>query len=590
MNTRSSRRTLKHLASDHDFVLDASPPPRRRGLWAFVSSHPSLSAALFTGVSFSLAAILCTYLLSRQLLECPLWALHCDKADEWTVNNLGTVQGVVTFVYLIGLACLSYVVHNLCEAAIWPLLSRDRFTLRQVDEFLTTSRGILVSSPSAFLSIKSSATRFVLACAVAVTLIPFAGAPLVGYAYVLRWKSIQLQGHYQPGGGITELYAQTDPPTSMMVDVLANYASWASNSSSEPLPDLREWYVDRSTLQSRGDFVARAVRFQQAISCGPHQLQQVIRDGLAWNAFTTNMTQSSGGRSGRNSSAEIWVRPSAQLTLWADDFSFVSANRTSATVVFAALNGTIEGGTWTPLYLGNITGASAVACAIDIEAIDDVLKVGKNAPGYTASSPVLSSLETLRIGSASEEGINQLLLWFAMAPQMAGSSVDGTQPMFYNSSSTNLPVPYTSSDPEKNLWTTEGIEAFIRLSIGALSQATSTTGAQDNQQVTLTSVISERKLDSSRAVLLVILPVLLLGITVLLGVWNAWAHHRNKIPVMRLAGVDELLKSSQTQWVAENAGIDAAKTYLPSELGSLKVQYGIDQEGGAGLSRGVKKF
>ena len=590
-------REVRRLASDHDFVFQASPRPPQLGWWSFVATHLSLLTALCAGAIFTIVAIVYTNSTSRQVLDCPGWAIGCPSADDWTSEHLGTVQGIITLLFCIGLAALAYVALALCEAAVWPLLSRQVFTILGVEAYIATTRGSILSLPRALMSVKTVATGAILACAVAATLLPLAAAPLVGYAFTPTSVPVQLESNITTGGGISQLYAQTDPPTSVMVDVLAEYNSWATNPSTEPLPEYRGWYIDRETLSQRGSFSGGAIKLQTSITCQPQGVKQFGGDGLLWNAFKTNMTRTSGDLTGKegeeDKSGKIWVRSLPQLTVWVDNFAFVSPHRTKATLVFVAFNGTIEGGEWTPVLLGNTTGASSIACEVDIEAQDDILTVvepDSSAP-TTTPSPILSSLDHLKLSSAAAKGtsINEMLLWFSVAPLLVGSSVDGTQPMFFNSTTTNRAVPYTSSVSERNKWTTSGIQSFIRLSVGALAQATSTSLDTTTNQ-TLTSTITTRKMDPSRALLLIILPMLILGIAVAVGVWNVWVHRREGIPVMRMAGVGEVLKSAQTGYLRELASTDSAKAYLPHELGGVEVKYGVDKDGLVGLARSVRGF
>ncbi|KAK3385519.1 hypothetical protein B0H63DRAFT_394092 [Podospora didyma] len=588
MSSSPTPREVRRLASDHDFVLDARPAPRRLGWWAFVATHLSLPAALCAGLIFVIVAVSYTSTTSKKLLNCPPWALSCDKADEWTIDHLGTIQGIITLIYSIGMAALAFVALALCEVAIWPLLSKQLFTIRGLEAYLSTTRGSVMAVPTALMSIKTPATGLVISCAVTVILLPLAAAPLVGYAFTPTQQSVRLESNYTPGGGISALYAQKDPPTSVIVDVLAVYNPWAKDPSSEPMPTYRDWYIDRQTLCERGTFSAKAVRLQTSISCSPHKLQQLNKNGLWWNAFKTNLTRA-------NSSGEIWVRPFPQLTVWADNFTFLSTHRTKTTLVFAALNGTIDGGAWTLFTLGNMTGASAVACEVDIEAVDDILAVGDVPLSDNTNLPVLSSTGNLQTSTSTpnQTGNNEMLLWFTVAPLMAGTGVDGAQPMFYNSTDTNLPLPYTTQIAERNSWTVEGLETFIRMSIGALAQATSsssTATAQTARNQTITSTILTKKLSPSRALLLLILPFLVIGITTSMACWNVWTHHKGRIPVMRMAGVGEMLKSAQTKWMRDHAATDAAKTFLPNELGGLEVKYGVDKNGIAGLARSTRGF
>ncbi|KAL2174875.1 uncharacterized protein P884DRAFT_313858 [Thermothelomyces heterothallicus CBS 202.75] len=608
MTSSPTPRDVRRLASDHDFVYGAHPAPRRLGWWPFVATHLSLPAALIAGIIFVVVAIAYTTELSEQVLECPQWANHCRTADDWTVKNLGTVQGIITMVYMIGMASLAYAALGLCEATVWPLLKIQSFTINGLNAYLSVTRGSVMLAPRAVMSVRSSAAGFVLACALFVTLLPFAAPPLIGYAYSPTSQAVELESNYTSGGGISELYAQTNPLTSVMVRVLAEYNTWATEPSSEPMPEYRDWYIDRAALDERGNFTARAVRFQTSISCRPLRVEQLNKDNLWWNAFRTNLTGAgkppqtqSEEVEQEDASTEVWVSPQAQLTLWADSYEFVSDRRTRSTLVFAALDGTIEGGSTTPIVLGNLTTASSVACDVEIEPVDDVLSVGNPPISPSSSSsdtaaglPVLSSAKTLALSpdAPPQTRLNELLLWFAVAPLLTGISVDGTQPMFANSSATGLPLAHTtssalpSSSPGSNHWTIPGLEAFIRLSIGALAEATTaTTNTAASGMTVLTTSKQTRKLERARALLLVIPPGAAVLAAAAAGVFGAVLHARLRVPVMRLAGSDlgEVLKSSQTAGLREVAGTDAAKPYLPHELGAVRVRYGVDPAGVAGF-------
>ena len=594
-------RDIRRLASDHDFVFGAHPRPKRLGWWPFIATHISIPAALLAGIIFVIVAIVYTSELTKQMFECPDWANYCRMADSWTIENLGIVQGIITMVYLIGMVALAYAALGLCEATVWPLLHKQSFTIKGLNAYLSTTRGSIMLSPAAIMAVRSPAAGFVLACALIVTLLPFSGPPLVGNAYSPTWQQVELESNYTTSSGIGELYAQTNPPTSVMVKVLTEYNTWAAGLSSEPLPEYRDWYIDREVLEERGGFIANAVRFQSSISCRPHEVTQLRRDNMWWNAFLTNMTRTNNltQTGNQNGGAEVWIRPQPQLTLWANDFEFVSERRTRTTLVFAAINGTIEGGSTTPLVLGNLTSVSSVACDVEIEAVDDVLSVGNHPiPTNTSGLPILSSIDTLIFNPAAPltTRLNELLLWFTVAPLMTSPSVDGTQPMFTNSSTTSLPLSYTttSSPSTHNTWTTAGLTTFIHLSIGALAQATTNSPPSTNNPpsttppptILLPTTPLLLHLSRPRTLLLLLPPLLTLTLTLALALYTSHLHAALHIPVMRRADLPELLKSSQTAWLREVAGTDAAKMYLPSELGGVRVGYGVGEGGVAGFVEG----
>ncbi len=582
MTTSPTPRDIRRLASDHDFVLAAHPAPRRLGWWPFVATHLSLPTALAAGIIFVVVAIVYTAKLSKQVLGCPSWANACPAADEWTIENLGIVQGIIAMVYLIGMAALAYAALGLCEATVWPLLHKQTFTVRGLDAYLSTTRGSIMSAPAAVMSVRSVAAGFVLASALTVALLPVTAPPLVGHAYSPTLQPVQLQSTYTPGGGISELYAQTNPPTSVLVRLIAEYDALATDPTSEAMPDFRDWYVNRKELSERGDFAAKAVRLQTTISCRPHQVQQLTKNNQWWNAFLTNMTRTNNAtQAGKNSSAEVWIRPEPQLTLWADSFEFVSDRRTRTTLIFAALDGNIEGGNTTSIFLGNLTTASSIACDVEIEAINDILTVGTNNPTTSPDTlPVLSSTDTLPLNAVTppQTRLSELLLWFTVAPLLTGPSVDGTQPSFTNSSTSHLPLPYTSStlSPNTNTWTTAGLTTFIRLSISALIQSTTFLPSTNPQTLTILTTPHLPALSHPRTLLLLFPPLLTLTLTILLALYTTHLHSSLSIPVMRLADLPELLKSAQTDWVREVGGTDAAKGFLPSELGGERVRFGVE--------------
>ncbi|CCC12942.1 hypothetical protein SMACR_06084 [Sordaria macrospora] len=595
-------REVHRLASHHDFIYDTSSKPRRLGWRAFVGRHLSLPAAFITGIIFVIVAIVFTTVTSKRPLECPDWAEDCRTVDRWTTEHLPTIQGVITLVYIIGLGALAYVALALCEAAVWPLLVKQTMTMRGLEAYLATTRGSILAAPRAFMEAKTVAMGVMLVCAVTSVLTPLAGIPLVGQAYTTMSREVELKSNYTPGGGLEESFQQTEAPSFANMGVLTTYNSWAMDPASEPLPEYQDWYVDREVLGTKGNLSARAVKLQTTVSCSPRTVEQLIRSGKPLNAFPTNWTRAniSSLRGEKRTPAEVYVRPQPELTGWADNFTFEASHRTKATLVFAALNGTIEGGKESNFTLGTMKSVSAIACEVIISATDDILTIGNpSSRADNTTLPTLSSLETLHTNTSNPStALNELLLWFTIAPILSAPSVSGAQPMFSNSTSTNRAVAYTGQAAQRNTWTIDGIESFIHLSIGALLQSTtaSQAGSTDNTTL-LTSTYPLQFLSRLRALLLLLLPLLLVTLIVCLSFYLSHIHARESIPVLRLAGPCELLKSSQTHWLREQAGTDAAKTYLPSDLGATTVRFGaVGKEGaemvglGDGNGRKVGSF
>ncbi|KAK3391333.1 hypothetical protein B0T20DRAFT_76935 [Sordaria brevicollis] len=587
-------REVHRLASHHDFIYDTSSKSRRLGWWAFVGRHLSLLAAFLVGIIFVIVAIVFTTVTSKRPLECPDWTEDCRTVDRWTAEHLPTVQGIITLVYVIGLGALAYVALALCEAAVWPLLVKQTMTIGGLEAYLATTRGSVLAAPRVLREVKTPAMGAMLVCAITAILTPLAGIPLVGQAYTPTTREIDLKSNYTSGGGLTESFQQTEAPSFANMGVLTTYNSWAMDPAAEPLPEYRNWYVDREVLSTKGDFSAWAVKLQTTVLCSPRAVEQLVRSGKPPNAFLTHWTRANASslKGEKRAPAEVYVRPHPQLTLWADNFTFEASHRTKATLVFAALNGTIEGGKQSSIALDGMNSVSAIACEVTVSASDDIMTVGNpSVHSDNATLPTLSSLETLHTNASSgSTALNELLLWFAVAPILSAPSVSGVQPMFSNSTSTNRAVAHTGQNAERNTWTIDGIQSFIHLSIGALLQSTTASSSQSGEDTTLlTATYPLEFLSRSRALLLLFLPLLLLSLIVFVSIYLSKVHARESIPVLRRAGLCELLKSSQTPWLREQTATDAAKTYLPSDLDTVTVKFGVvGKEGNemVGLSDG----
>ena len=148
-------RDLRQSAAAHEFVFGGpgQPNPRRLGLWHFLISHVSILAALVVGIICVVVSIVYTSNLGKRVLECPDWVRECPAADEWTVTHLGTIQGVMTLVYTIGMFALGYVALAFAETAVWAVLQKQSFTLKGLDAFVSATRGKIVAVPAAVLAV-----------------------------------------------------------------------------------------------------------------------------------------------------------------------------------------------------------------------------------------------------------------------------------------------------------------------------------------------------------------------------------------------------------------------------------------------------
>ncbi|KAK5193589.1 hypothetical protein LTR92_006960, partial [Exophiala xenobiotica] len=168
-------------------------------------------------------------------------------------------------------------------------------------------------------------------------------------------------------------------------------------------------------------------------------------------------------------------------------------------------------------------------------------------------------------------------------------------PLFYRWNDMGLPAAYTRAPyvtyAEANYtWSLLNVTNFIETSIGAVAQASAMNNA--NGSAIITSRASTKKLYEGRALYLIIpMMVIVLGQGVLLY-WSAHMHQTERLPIMRMASVSEILKSALTDFFVETARTN----HQPSEesqLGKVSVKFGWTNSEGtevAGLGRDVITF
>ncbi|ETS83103.1 hypothetical protein PFICI_04979 [Pestalotiopsis fici W106-1] len=564
-----------------------------KGLWQFIlASKWSISLSLAAGIAIEVGVIIFTFWLAQQrTLSCPDWAIDCKVPSRvtWIANHYQSTQGVVGACYSIGLTTQSYLAHSLSESAVWPLVTKQRFSLDKMDDYLALSRGALAAMPSVMKSARTKSTWFVSLIIGLAIICPLASTPLVGYVYEQINQPVQFAGNYTPGGGIGRVYRQTNGSEHLQAEALSLYASWAHGLVNETtlLDTYRDWYVRRDVLAQRGNMTVNAVRVQKNITC---QGVQVDYNPDSPYNFRTNMS-----RRDSDNAAEVQVGTIPKLTVWAHDYGFLSTTRTTATLIFSVLNGEIEGGAWTsidgwPL----VNGTSSIACDVDVEFVDETLRIGDG--GISSDSPVtISSVKQIHTADNSDPFGNnksEVALWFAVAPIICGISVGDRQPLFFNNSVTNLPDLEVTGNKVPAIFTADGIERFIDVAIGAMALGTSSHWSERNDSLTIKSSILQRKMHASRPPMLLILPLLLVLYTGLLAAWNARAHQQRRVPMMRMAGIAEVLKSSQSEEIKALATRDPQ---FPRQRAAFserpKMKFGVTPGDVVGLgSHGVRKL
>jgi hypothetical protein len=142
-------------------TTDLLPDPRsllkhRHGIRDFISHSPLILASAVTGVMLSMASFAFTYWLAHQIFVCPSWAVGCklEKSAVFMYRHLGQVQGFVSTIYGIGIGLIAYPTYQLAETTLWPMLVQKAMTLQDIERFLSTSRGSIVSSPLALWTLR----------------------------------------------------------------------------------------------------------------------------------------------------------------------------------------------------------------------------------------------------------------------------------------------------------------------------------------------------------------------------------------------------------------------------------------------------
>jgi hypothetical protein len=479
------------------------------------------------------------------------------------------------------MAAIAYAIYQLGETALWPTLAKRSYRFADIDTYLSASRGSIVSLLPALWRFRYGKSMAVMGCVTVTTLLLQANNVIVGYAFTKQNVTTEYQSIIKYGGGLgLPFYVDPQAPLPLGVAFASSlYASWSRNLSQEPMPDQRDFLIDRTKLSLVGDVSINAIKAEKSIVCTGRPLD-IVEDIAGGNrCFDATFDVFT------NHNRSVIVRLQPQMAVWVDNIAYKSATRTISTLIFAAVNGSIEGGVVTAttprMQRCDYQSISAVACNIDVTLFDDSFVVGDGGPTFATAS----SLEALSgpANSLSPYGsLGDLAAWLGLAIVTFGTSIEGAQPMF----ETNKPYPlvYTSTllATEGNTWTQDGLRDFVEIGSGALGltmmwqwfEATST----------VDSVLLTMRLQTWRSFLLLIPPLVLLLTLMLLAILDVQMHTATRVPVMRLALTSEIIKStrnSEMDKVVRNGKLDQDTL---AKLGSVKVRYGIVAEGYDGLS------
>jgi len=563
------------------------PAPPRTAIRHFVAQNPALLIALACGTVGATACFVFTWWLSRQRFSCPSWSVDCTVSPQlgWLVNNLGLVQGIVSAISEASLASMAYVVYVFGEAALWPLLARREYKLRDLDVFLSTSRGSAASLPMALWTWKSPDGLVVLLIVGLVTCLLKAESVIVGAAFTRQNVSTSYTSAYNIGGNTGVAFSQANPPTYMpaaMTLASSLYSSWAYGLSTEPLPDLRDFLVDRTNLSMIGNATIGAIQMDRSYTCVGQSIQLLSVSEVAAEDYILQVSANT------NTNTSVAIRMQAGMTTWVDNYDLFAPTRAVANVVFAVLGGQLNGSTVTDFSDNDImtsygySNISAISCTVDITLIDSIMVLGA---GVTDTTPVnTSTLATISGpgGPTDPDQLSNVALWLATAVTRYGFNIYGAQPVFHKSVSqesytfgpgaASLPVYFTSwgsAQLDDNSWSVDDLTSFLDVGAGAFAIAFSRQSYHDVAYIE--SEKDSLRLRTERAYIMLVPVILIMGLLALLVLITKWMNMRTRTPGMRLVQVCDVVRTTQTEDIKRAAG--------EGTLEGMWVRYGVSKSG-----------
>lgn len=364
------------------------------------------------------------------------------------------------------------------------------------------------------------------------------------------------------------------------------------------MPDQREFIVHRANLTDIGNITIAAARVEKEVSCSGFEFKpgdSELFDTADWHfSVPTRM----------NDSVSIRMQPA--MGVWIDDKGNRNGTSGWATMVFANVNGTIEGATYISpskrMAKRNITGISALACNVSVDIVDDQFCIGDSNAEQVAT---LSTLQTLDApGSkpyADVLNVSQIDTWLAVSPSTYGVSIHGAQHMWTKSSrlpfndTLHLPRAYTSrsSSTAAADWSLEEILNFIDIGIGALAMNILTSATiSETHNVTVTSTLAMPRLQTRRSYFMLLPPILVLVSVFVLAAISARMHLREDIPYVRLGSVDEIIIAGQTDRMRELVDNVHRNRIDRNDFGQQRLRHERFSDGtvGFGMKREVTGF
>ena len=457
---------------------------RHIGLGTFLKSRWLMVLTFVCGVSVSLSVFFYVYWLSRQRFRCPPWAIECATHSNvaFFIANTALLQGVLTTAYHTGIVAIAYSFSTLTEMAIWPLLRRKACRLVDIDSYLSATKGSFVSAVASLATIPSIGVAVLLfAILISVASQQISGV-LVGWALHPANITAVYQTKYQRGGGLglpfMQYYPGPAPCPGGIENAISFYTIWSASPDAEPLPEIRDYIIDRAQLSLIGNITVQAPQIHRNITCVPHavKLKKVGDTQRAIVSYEVDTNYSLGKTSETHTGTKkpwpVRIRQQQGLTSWVDKVEVLSSKRSNTTVIFGSFNDHIEN-SFTNKVNSN-TNFTSLACSIEVEIEDGIASIGQTTiPGLTLTSQPAGFISNLT---------NEIILplWLGAATTFIGGSVAGLQPT-YDKTGSGWPSPrYTNfgsvqSWNNADVWNISDITMFIHNSQSAVAQGSKCT-------------------------------------------------------------------------------------------------------------------
>lgn len=525
-----------------------------------------LLVAFASGLCLVLASFSFTYWLSFQALSCPPWALDCRpillRGIKDPRSALPIIQGIVGFIHGLGLTCLFFVATDLAEPTLWPLLRRKSYNLETIDVYLQGTRGSLLSIFQSLFHSKDKFASIVLLCVALTAALNQLDRIVIGEVYSLRNITHTYQSNYSSGGGIGINIPDSNsdgPLADPAVNGFAYYTSWSKSLTDEPLPDMREFIVDRYNLSRLQSFTVSSLKAQKTITCSSRPLA------------ISNITDRLLGVTAENSLTKVSIRTEPRLSCWIDSNRTVSPTVRITTLMFAAMDGFIEGGAVLKQPGFNIT---SLQCEVKTELLQVTYSSGSGGPQTTE----ISSNRTVKGSSKALLNVDN---WMGGAVTAFGVRVYNARPMFGvdlldgKLNPAVLPQAYaTTYSPDGkgwdlNYWTQPALKNFINVTAGAIAIAMSQ--QMNEASVTIHSNSNIPKISTARSFLLLLPAGLILLVIATLFTISILDHRATKTHHVRLATIPEWTKSI----CAAQSGVDGGRVHYKLQKNSSN-RWGLD--------------